>query len=52
MPSLRPPGMDSAPPRKVRVVINRGGGSFADGKAEKLEKLFADRGIEAEILAV
>jgi diacylglycerol kinase family enzyme len=44
--------MDSAPPRKVRVVINRGGGSFADGKAEKLEKLFADRGIEAEILAV
>jgi diacylglycerol kinase family enzyme len=37
---------------KVRVVINRGGGSFGEDSAEKLRPLFAARGIDAKILAV
>ena len=44
--------MSSAPPRKIRVVINRGGGSFGDDKASRLEGLFKARGIDAEIMAV
>jgi diacylglycerol kinase family enzyme len=37
---------------KIRVIINRGGGSFADDSAKRLEPLFAAAGIEARILAV
>lgn len=37
---------------KVRVVINRGGGSFGEDKAEKLRPLFEKAGIEAKIVAV
>jgi diacylglycerol kinase family enzyme len=37
---------------KVRVIINRGGGSFADDSADKLAPLFETHGIEAGILAV
>jgi diacylglycerol kinase family enzyme len=44
--------MDAAKPRKIRVVINRGGGSFGDDKVAQLEPLFAKHGVEAEILAV
>jgi len=44
--------MSSTPPRKIRVVINRGGGSFGDDKASQLEGLFEARGIDAEIMAV
>jgi len=40
------------PPRKIKVVVNRGGGSFAEGKAAELETLFEAKGIAAEILAV
>jgi diacylglycerol kinase family enzyme len=44
--------MNSTSPRKIRVVINRGGGSFGDDKASELEGLFKARGIDAEIMAV
>jgi len=44
--------MSSTSPRKIRVVINRGGGSFGDDKASQLEGLFKARGIDAEIMAV
>lgn len=44
--------MSEASPRKIRVVINRGGGSFGEDKAAQLEALFEARGIEAKILAV
>lgn len=37
---------------KVRVIINRGGGSFGEDKAEKLRPLFEKHGIEAKIVAV
>jgi diacylglycerol kinase family enzyme len=37
---------------KVRVIINRGGGSFGEDSAEKLQPLFEKNGIEAKILAV
>ena len=37
---------------KVRVVINRGGGSFGEDVAEKLAPIFAANGIDAKILAV
>jgi diacylglycerol kinase family enzyme len=37
---------------KVRVIINRGGGSFGEDSAEKLGPLFEKHGIEAKILAV
>jgi diacylglycerol kinase family enzyme len=37
---------------KVRVIINRGGGSFGEDKAEKLRPLFEKAGIEAKIVAV
>lgn len=37
---------------KVRVIINRGGGSFGEDSAKKLEPLFAAAGVEARILAV
>jgi diacylglycerol kinase family enzyme len=43
----------NGPPRlKIRVIINRGGGSFGEDSAAKLEPLFAAHGIEAKILAV
>jgi len=37
---------------KVRVIINRGGGSFGEDSAEKLQPLFEAHGIDAKILAV
>jgi diacylglycerol kinase family enzyme len=37
---------------KVRVIINRGGGSFGEDKAEKLGQIFEKNGIDARILAV
>jgi diacylglycerol kinase family enzyme len=37
---------------KVRVIINRGGGSFGEDKAEKLRPLFEKAGIDAKIVAV
>jgi diacylglycerol kinase family enzyme len=37
---------------KVRVIINRGGGSFGEDKVETLRPLFEKQGIEAKILAV
>jgi hypothetical protein len=37
---------------KVRVIINRGGGSFGEDSAQKLKPLFESHGIEAEISAV
>jgi diacylglycerol kinase family enzyme len=37
---------------KVRVIINRGGGSFGEDSADKLRPLFESHGIEAKILAV
>jgi diacylglycerol kinase family enzyme len=37
---------------KVRVIINRGGGSFGEDSADKLRPLFAAHGIDAKILAV
>ncbi|HEY0311000.1 MAG TPA: diacylglycerol kinase family protein [Allosphingosinicella sp.] len=37
---------------KVRVIINRGGGSFGEDSAEKLRPLFEAHGIDAKILAV
>jgi diacylglycerol kinase family enzyme len=37
---------------KVRVVINRGGGSFGKDSADTLRPLFEQHGIEAKILAV
>jgi diacylglycerol kinase family enzyme len=42
----------SLPPRKVTVIVNRGGGSFGEDKAEQLESLFEVRGIAARVLAV
>jgi diacylglycerol kinase family enzyme len=44
--------MIATPPRKIRVVINRGGGSFGEDSADKLKPLFEAQGIEANILAV
>ncbi|MFL6859100.1 MAG: diacylglycerol/lipid kinase family protein [Allosphingosinicella sp.] len=38
--------------KKIRVVINRGGGSFGEDKAGQLKPLFEARGIDAKILAV
>jgi diacylglycerol kinase family enzyme len=37
---------------KVRVIINRGGGSFGEDSTKKLEPLFAAAGVEAKILVV
>jgi diacylglycerol kinase family enzyme len=37
---------------KIRVILNRGGGSFADDVAERLAPLFESHGIEAKIVAV
>jgi diacylglycerol kinase family enzyme len=37
---------------KVRVIINRGGGSFGEDSAQRLEPLFERHGIAAKILAV
>ena len=37
---------------KIRVIMNRGGGSFADDAAERLAPLFEARGIGAKIVAV
>ena len=37
---------------KLRVIINRGGGSFADDKVERLRPLFEAHRIDAKILAV
>jgi diacylglycerol kinase family enzyme len=37
---------------KVRVIINRGGGSFGEDKAEELQALFEKAGVDANILAV
>ena len=37
---------------KVRVIINRGGGSFGEDSADKLRPLFEKHGIEAKIVAV
>ena len=37
---------------KIRVIMNRGGGSFADDAAERLAPLFEARGIDARIVAV
>jgi diacylglycerol kinase family enzyme len=37
---------------KVRVIINRGGGSFGEDSADKLRPLFDAHGIDARILAV
>jgi len=37
---------------KIRVIMNRGGGSFADDAAERLAPLFEARGIDAKIVAV
>ena len=37
---------------KVRVIMNRGGGSFADDKVEELRPLFERSGIDAKIVAV
>lgn len=37
---------------KVRVIVNRGGGSFGEDKVEKLRPLFGKAGIEAKIVAV
>jgi diacylglycerol kinase family enzyme len=37
---------------KIRVIINRGGGSFGEDSAEKLRPLFEKNGIDAKILAV
>jgi diacylglycerol kinase family enzyme len=37
---------------KVRVIINSGGGSFAEDSVEKLKPLFAAHGIEADVRAV
>src|SRR5438093_1337065 len=38
-------------PLKIRVIMNRGGGSFADDMAERLAPLFEGHGIDARILA-
>ncbi|MDB5693977.1 MAG: sphingosine kinase [Alphaproteobacteria bacterium] len=37
---------------KVRVIINRGGGSFGEDSADKLRPIFEKNGIDAEIMAV
>lgn len=37
---------------KVRVIVNRGGGSFSEDVAESLPGLFADRGVEADVRLV
>ncbi len=37
---------------KVRVIINRGGGSFGEDSVDKLEALFEKAGVDAKILAV
>ncbi len=37
---------------KVRVVINRGGGSFGQDKAEQLRPLFEKHGVDADIVIV
>jgi diacylglycerol kinase family enzyme len=37
---------------KVRVIINRGGGSFGEDSADKLRPLFDAQGIDAKIVAV
>jgi diacylglycerol kinase family enzyme len=37
---------------KVRVIINRGGGSFGEDSADKLRPLFERNGIDAKIVAV
>jgi diacylglycerol kinase family enzyme len=44
--------VNGAPPKKVRVIVNRGGGSFGEDKAGELEALFEARNIEAKVLAV
>lgn len=44
--------MKPATRRKIRVIVNRGGGSFAEDKAAGLEALFAEHGVEAKVLAV
>jgi diacylglycerol kinase family enzyme len=37
---------------KIRVIINRGGGSFGEDSAKKLDPLFAAAGVDAKILVV
>jgi diacylglycerol kinase family enzyme len=37
---------------KIRVIINRGGGSFGEDKAEQLRPLFEKYGVDAEIFVV
>jgi diacylglycerol kinase family enzyme len=44
--------VSEARPKKIRVVINKGGGSFGEDKAAQLRPLFEALGIEAKILAV
>jgi diacylglycerol kinase family enzyme len=44
--------VNGAPPKRIRVIVNRGGGSFGEDKAGELEGLFRARGIEAKVLAV
>src|SRR3954454_15024634 len=51
-PSASVPHETELPRLKVRVIINRGGGSFGEDSADKLRPLFDAQGIEAEIVAV
>jgi diacylglycerol kinase family enzyme len=37
---------------KLRVIVNRGGGSFSEDGAAALQGLFADRGVDAEVRLV
>ena len=37
---------------KVRLIVNRGGGSFSEEEAEKLASLFAREGVEADLRLV
>jgi diacylglycerol kinase family enzyme len=37
---------------KVRAIVNRGGGSFSEEAAQRLHRLFADHGVEADVRLV
>jgi diacylglycerol kinase family enzyme len=37
---------------KVRLIVNRGGGSFSEEGAERLKALFEERGVEADLRLV
>jgi len=37
---------------KVRLIVNRGGGSFSEEEAKRLESLFADQGVDADLRLV